>query len=252
MNPSNRNNRFVERYRISRSPPKTQHLKPCSSFYSHFTRKTCGFTTRLNNCNSVSRRDANRSKGWPTFPNSFATHPICKLSFIRQIDTRYVGGGFPSRKLFVARFTDHRFSLWHAILVDPSPRCPSSFQILLLNAIRNQCDLRSGRISWRKRERQREREEGLAHMQMEVYRARARERNRVTARLGDLRIWRHARSVGILVAAWPESRWDETNETMEEESVDPVQSKGEVSWCWYSFSCVVVHSYFIKRSEIIN
>ena len=40
----------------------------------------------------------------------------------------------------------------------------------------------------REREREREREEGLAHMQMEVYHARARERNRVTARLGDLRI----------------------------------------------------------------
>ena len=232
MNPSNRNNRFVERYRISRSPPKTQHLKPCSSFYSHFTRKTCGFTTRLNNCNSVSRRDANRSKGWPTFPNSFATLPICKLSFIRQIDTRYVGGGFPSRKLFVARFTDHRFSLWHAILVDPSPRCPSSFQILLLNAIRNQCDPRSGRISWRKRKRERERERGrfgahangglpCAGTRTESCNCEARRSQDMTSRA---LCWNLGGGVtGI------EMRRDEWNDGGGVESVDPVQSKGEVS-----------------------
>lgn len=152
----------------------------------------------------------------PNLPQ-FATHPIATSRLFgkstRDTVPRTRGDGFPSRKLFVARFTDHRFSLWHAILLDSSQRSscssmPSKFSNSTVE--RDTKSMRFG-ISWR------EREEGLAHMQMEVYRARARERNRVTARLGDLRIWRHARSVGILVAAWPESRWDQTNETMEEE-----------------------------------
>ena len=113
--------------------------------------------------------------------------------------------GFPSRKLFVARFTDreHRRSLWYSILFDS----------LLLVDLWSRVDTRTDALqvlkfySWTRyeinakrleylresvcvcvweREREREREkvetslEPMAHMQIEVRRAETRERNLLT------------------------------------------------------------------------
>lgn len=57
---------------------------------------------------------------------------------------------------------------------------PSSFKILQLNAIRNQCEAVG--IPWRKREREKVETslEPMAHMQIEVRRAETRERNLLT------------------------------------------------------------------------
>lgn len=143
-------------------------------------------------------------------PQSVATHPICNLLVYsanrHAIRTR--GGGFPSRKLFEARFTDHRFSLWHAILLDSSQRSSWSSMPFKFSNSTVERDTKSMLSPvWDILERKREKGRFDAHANGGLPWAGTRTES---CNGEDLRIWRHARSVGILVAAWLESRWDQT------------------------------------------
>lgn len=102
---TNRNNRASNDIESLDLPQNILNLLRFFRFYyTTQKKKTC-----LNNDMLSTRCKSIRSN----LPQSVATHPICNLLVYsanrHAIRTR--GGGFPSRKLFEARFTDHRFSL---------------------------------------------------------------------------------------------------------------------------------------------